>query len=118
MNVKIQTHRFDADKKLLDYVNAKVDKLKTYHDNIVDVEVYLKIDNVVHQIKDKIAEIKVHIPKHVFFVKHESKQFEESFDLALKSIIDQIKSYKEKGNSIQSIEIEQLVDDEDELLND
>ena len=118
MNVKIQTHRFDADKKLLDYVHAKVDKLKTYHDNIVDVEVYLKIDNVVHQIKDKIAEIKVHIPKHIFFVKHESKQFEESFDLALKSIIDQIKSYKEKGNSIQSIELEQLVDDEDEHIND
>ncbi|MFY7885480.1 MAG: HPF/RaiA family ribosome-associated protein, partial [Dolichospermum sp.] len=47
MNVKIQTHRFDADKKLLDYVHAKVDKLKTYHDSIVDVEVYLKIDNVV-----------------------------------------------------------------------
>jgi putative sigma-54 modulation protein len=118
MNVKIQTHRFDADKKLLNYVNAKVDKLKTYHDSIVDVEVYLKIDNVVHQIKDKIAEIKVHIPKHTFFVKHESKQFEESFDLALKSIIDQIKSYKEKGNSIQVANIELIEIDDDELIND
>ena len=118
MNVKIQTHRFDADKKLLDYVNAKVDKLNTYHDSIVDVEVYLKIDNVVHQIKDKIAEIKVHIPKHTFFVKHESKQFEESFDLALKSIIDQIKSYKEKGNTIKIAELELIEVDDDELIND
>ena len=118
MNVKIQTHRFDADKKLLNYVNAKVDKLKTYHDSIVDVEVYLKIDNVVHQSKYKIAEIKVHIPKHTFFVKHESKQFEESFDLALKSIIDQIKSYKEKGNSIQVANIELIEIDDDELIND
>jgi putative sigma-54 modulation protein len=96
MNVQIRTQRFEADKKLIEHVNEKVEKLKTYHDNIVDVEVYLRIDNVVHQIKDKIAEIKVHIPKHTFFVKHESKQFEESFDLALKSLINQIKSHKEK----------------------
>lgn len=96
MNVQIRTQRFDADKKLLEHINEKVEKLKTYHDHIVDVDVYLKVDNVVHQIKDKIAEIKVHIPKHTFFVKHESKMFEESFDLALKSIIDQIKSFKAK----------------------
>ncbi|MBL7755178.1 MAG: ribosome-associated translation inhibitor RaiA [Bacteroidota bacterium] len=96
MNVQIRTQRFDADKKLIAHVNEKVEKLKTYHDAIVDVEVYLKIDNVVHQIKDKIAEIKVHIPKHTFFVKHESKHFEESFDLALKALINQIKHYKEK----------------------
>ena len=96
MNVQIRTHRFDADRKLLDHVNEKVVKLQTYHDNIVDVEVYLKVDNVVHQIKDKIAEIKVHVPKHTFFVKHESKLFEESFDLAMKAVIDQIKSYKDK----------------------
>lgn len=100
MNVQIRTHRFDADKKLLDHVNEKVVKLKTYHDNIVDVEVYLKVDNVVHQIKDKIAEIKVHVPKHTFFVKHESKIFEESFDLALKAVIDQIKSHKLKKTTV------------------
>ena len=96
MNIQIRTQRFDADKKLLTHVNEKVDKLKTYHDNIVDVEVYLKVDNVIHQIKDKIVEIKVHIPKHTFFVKHESKSFEESFDLALKALITQIKGFKEK----------------------
>ncbi|MBL7766492.1 MAG: ribosome-associated translation inhibitor RaiA [Chitinophagaceae bacterium] len=96
MNVQIRTQRFEADKKLIEHVNEKVEKLKTYHDRIVDIEVFLKVDNVVHHIKDKIAEIKVHVPKHTFFVKHESKHFEESFDLALKSLIDQIKSFKEK----------------------
>ena len=99
MNVQIRTQRFEADKKLISHVNEKLEKLKTNHDNIVDVEVYLKVDNVVHQIKDKIAEIKVHVPKHTFFVKHESKHFEESFDLAMKAVIDQIKSYKDKRMS-------------------
>ncbi|MDI9320288.1 MAG: HPF/RaiA family ribosome-associated protein [Phycisphaerales bacterium] len=96
MNIQIQTVHFDADSKLLDHVNKRIDKLKTFHDNILDVEVYLKIDNVVHQVKDKIAEIKVMIPKHTFFVKHESKVFEESFDVAFDALVNQIKKRKEK----------------------
>ena len=96
MNVQIQTVHFDADKRLLAHVSAKMEKLKTFHDKIIDVEVYLKLDNLSQQVRDKVAEIKVHVPKHTFFVKHESKHFEESFDLALKSLIDQIKSFKEK----------------------
>jgi putative sigma-54 modulation protein len=58
--------------------------------------VYLKLDNIVHTIKDKVAEIKVLIPRHEFFVKQSSKSFEESFDSALESIITQIKRQKEK----------------------
>lgn len=96
MNVKIQTVHFNADQKLLDYVAKKSEKLNTYHDRIIKVDVYLKLDNVVHQIKDKVVEIKVQIPKHEFFVKASSKSFEESFDNALDSISNQIKRRKEK----------------------
>lgn len=97
MNLQIQTVRFDADAKLVDHVNQKIQKLATFYDRIVSVEVYLKLDNIAHQIKDKIAEIKVHIPRHDFFVKHESKSFEESFDLAFASLVTQIKRQKEKN---------------------
>jgi putative sigma-54 modulation protein len=96
MNIQIQTVHFDADSKLLDHVNKRIEKLKTFHDNILDIEVYLKLDNVVHQVKDKVAEIKVLVPKHTFFVKHESKVFEESFDAAFDALINQIKKRKEK----------------------
>ncbi len=96
MNVNIQTVRFDADQKLIEYVTKKVEKLNTYHDKIIRADVYLKLDNVVHNIKDKVAEIKVQIPKHELFVKASSKSFEESFDNALDSIINQIKRKKEK----------------------
>ncbi len=96
MNVNIQTVHFDADSKLTDYVSRKVQKLTTFHDRIIKVDVYLKLDNVVHQIKDKIAEIRVHVPRHEFFVKVSSKSFEESFDNALESVTNQIKRKKEK----------------------
>ncbi len=96
MNVNIQTVHFDADAKLVEYVNRKLQKLNTFHDRIIKVEVFLKLDNVVHQIKDKIAEISVHVPRHQFFVKASSKSFEESFEEAFDSLINQIKRKKEK----------------------
>ncbi len=96
MNVKIQTVRFETDLKLEEYVTKKLEKLNTFHDRIIKVDVFLKLDNVVHTIKDKIAEIRVHVPKHDFFVKASSKSFEESFDTALESIVSQIKRKKEK----------------------
>src|SRR6195256_5244192 len=96
MNVNIQSVRFDADTRLVEYINRKLEKLSTFHDRIIKVSVFLKLDNVVHTIKDKIAEIRVHIPRHDFFVKSTSKSFEESFDDALGSMLTQIKKNKEK----------------------
>ena len=96
MNLQIHAVRFTADTKLIEHVQEKAKKLSTFHDKIVEIEVFIKLDNVVHNIKDKIAEIKVHVPKHTFFVKSESKTFEESFDTAYKALINQIKHKKEK----------------------
>ena len=75
MNVQIQSVHFDADRKLLDHVQKKLEKLSTFHDRIVNVEVYLKLDNLVHNIKDKVAEIKVYVPKHSFFCKTPKQNF-------------------------------------------
>jgi len=96
MNVNIQTVHFDADEKLIEYVNRKLEKLETFHDRIIKVDVYLKLDNVVHTIKDKIAEIRVHVPRSNFFVKSTTKSFESSFDEAFDSLVTQIKRKKEK----------------------
>lgn len=96
MNINIQTQRFVADSKLVAYIEKKLEKLNQFHDRIVKVEVFLVLDNVVHKIKDKVVELQVFIPKHNFFVKHSSKSFEESFDIALDSLINQMKRKKEK----------------------
>ena len=96
MNVQIQTVHFDADEKLLEHVQKRIDKLKTFHDKITGVEVFLRLDNLSQKVKDKVAEIKVSIPKKSLFAKHESKVFEESFDEAFDSLVVQIKKSKEK----------------------
>ncbi len=96
MNVKIQTVHFDADSRLVEYVTKKMTKLSTFHDRIIKVDVFLKLDNVVHKIKDKVAEISVQVPRHHFFVKCSSKSFEESFDSAFESLVNQVKKKKDK----------------------
>jgi putative sigma-54 modulation protein len=96
MNVNIETVHFTADARLIDHVNKKLSKLTTFHDRIIRTDVFLKLDNVAHNIKDKIAEIRIYVPRHSFFVKATSKSFQESFDSALDSVVNQLKKQKEK----------------------
>ena len=96
MTVNIHSVHFDADSKLKEHVQKKIGKLTTYYDRIIKVDVFLKLDNVVHQIKDKVAEIKIGIPRHEIFVKASSKSFEESFDDAFESVCTKLIREKEK----------------------
>lgn len=96
MNINIHASHFDADSKLTEYIETKLSKLEQFHERITKVDVFLKLDNVMHNIKDKVVEIRVHVPRHDFFVKHGCKSFEEAFDSALDSVITQIKRKKEK----------------------
>ncbi|MEK0422339.1 MAG: hypothetical protein RLZ95_249 [Bacteroidota bacterium] len=96
MNINIHTVHFDADEKLLDFVGKKIEKLATFHDRITRVDVFLKLDNLVHAIKDKVVEINIHVPKQNCFVKSSSKSFEESFEQAFESVTNQLKKKKEK----------------------
>lgn len=96
MTVTIHNVHFEADVKLIEHVNKKISKLENHHDRIMKVDVFLKLDNVMHQIKDKVAEIRVKIPRHELFVKQSTKSFEEAFDMALDSMLIQLKKVKEK----------------------
>lgn len=96
MNVNIQTVHFDADRRLIEHIERKLDKIRSFFERITSVDVFLKIDNPAHHIKDKVAEIRIQVPQHHFFVKQVSKSFEESFDSAYESVIAQIKRHKER----------------------
>jgi putative sigma-54 modulation protein len=96
MTVHVQAVHFDADKKLVEFITKKIQKLAQYHDRIIKVDVILNLDNVKHAIKDKVAEIRVHVPRADFFVKSTSKSFEASFEEAFDALIQQIKRKKER----------------------
>ena len=95
MNIKINSVRFDADQKLIDHVNKKVNKLGQFFDGIIGAEVFLRLENVQDD-ENKIAEIKLLIPGNDLFVKKQSKTFEEAINKAVESLNRQVTKYKQK----------------------
>lgn len=96
MTVKIQSIHFDADAKLLNFVESKVGKLNTYSNTIIDSEVMLRLDKSSSH-ENKIAEIKLLVPGNDLFAKRQCKSFEEATDQAVEAIRRQLKKQKEKA---------------------
>ena len=95
MDIKIHSIHFDADQKLLNFINEKVEKLQQYHDNIVAVEVFLRLDKNDSR-ENKLTEIKVLIPGKELFAKKKCSSFEEATDLTTEALRRQINKYKGK----------------------
>ena len=95
MNVVIHPVHFDASEQLVDFINKKLQKLEIFFDKIVETEVFLKLGTR-QNVKDKIVEIKVHVPGKTLFVTKTAKSFEESTDLALHTIAEQLKKQKQR----------------------
>ena len=95
MDIKINSVRFDADQKLIDHVNKKVNKLGLFFDGIIGAEVFLRLENVQDD-ENKIAEVKLLIPGNDLFVKKQSKTFEEAVNKAVDTLNRQVTKYKEK----------------------
>ena len=94
MNLQIHSIKFDADKKLLDFVQKKVDKLETFSDRIVDGEVFLKLNN--SGIDNKTAEIILNLPGDQLFSESSSRTFEVAIDEATEALKSQIRKARKK----------------------
>ncbi len=95
MKIRVQSIHFNADKKLLEFIQKKVDKLDQFFDQIISGEVYLKLENVEDE-ANKISEIKLIVPGGTMFAKEQCKTFEEATDLAMESLRKQITKHKDK----------------------
>lgn len=95
MKIRVQSIHFNADKKLLEFIQKKVDKLDQFFDQIISGEVYLKLENVEDE-ANKISEIKLIVPGGTMFAKEQCKSFEEATDLAIESLKKQITKHKDK----------------------
>ena len=94
MKLQIHSIHFDADQKLIDFIQKKADKLETFYDRIVDGEVFLRINN--SGIENKTVEIKLNIPGNQLFAKEEAKSFEEATDEAIEALRRQVRKIKVK----------------------
>jgi putative sigma-54 modulation protein len=95
MSTKVHSVHFDADIKLINFINNKVSKLSLFFDNIVASEVFLRLDKAQDK-SNKIAEVRLVLPGKELFAKKQSKTFEEATDLAVEALRRQVRRYKGK----------------------
>lgn len=99
MNVNIQSIRFKADQKLLDYMEKKYSKLGKYFDNIVDLNIRLSLERT-GQVQDKIVELALKVPGETLLSKSSEKTFEKAFDETFEHMKRLIHKYKEKKRGL------------------
>lgn len=95
MKVNVHAVNFNVDRKLIGYVQDRLNRLEKYYDRVVNSDVYFKLDNTSEK-QNKIAEIKITVPGDEFIVKKQCKSFEEAVELAADSMERLLMKRKEK----------------------
>ncbi|HJA98924.1 MAG TPA: ribosome-associated translation inhibitor RaiA [Candidatus Alistipes avicola] len=95
MKVQIQSVKFDADKKLVEFVEHKMDKLDRFAERVTGANVILKLDKD-HEQGNKVATISLALPGHDLVAENRAKTFEEAVDLSIEAIKRQIDKAKGK----------------------
>ncbi len=96
MNVQIQSVKFDADKKLIEFVELKMSKLDRFADRATGAEVILKLDKD-HEKGNKVATITLRMPGDELVAEGRSQRFEEAVDEAIDALKRQLEKFKEKA---------------------
>lgn len=95
MKVHTQSVNFTADRKLVNFIQKRMDKLDSFYDRVIHSDVFLKVENTSEK-ENKIVEVKVHVPGDEFVVKKQCKSFEEAVDNAASSLERVLLKRKEK----------------------
>jgi putative sigma-54 modulation protein len=95
--MKLQVHsiHFNADIKLINFIQRKLDKLETFYDRMVDGEVFLRLNNEGKE--NKTVEIKLRVPGNNLFAVEKARTFEEATDLAADALRAQLTKFKDKA---------------------
>ncbi len=100
MDINVKTVNFDADKKLIEFVNNKVEKLEKYFDGIIRSDVVLNFNKSKKKFtENKEAKITLEVPGNDLFAEKEAVTFEEAVDLTIDALEKQIKKHKGKLRS-------------------
>lgn len=95
MKVNLNAVGFSVDRKLVDFIQIKMDKIERYYDRVVDADVYLKLENTSDK-ENKVVDIRVNIPGNDIAVSKQARTFEEAVDNSCDAIERLLIKHKEK----------------------
>ena len=95
MEIRIQSLKFDADQKLLDFVEKKVSKIGKFDDQITGVEVVLSL---LEKPDNKDVKLIVHIPGGSQVIERNAKTFEEAVNDCADAMKEKLTRHTERKN--------------------
>ena len=93
MEIRIKSLKFDADQKLLDYVEKKVSKLSRFSDHLDEVEVTLSLLN---EPDNKEVKIQTRVYGQDLLIERSASTFEDAVSVAVDLMKEKIVRTKEK----------------------
>ena len=91
--INVKSLKFNADEKLLDYIDKKFGKLEKYFDNMGDIDVTLSL---LPDAENKCVKLQTHIPGEDMVIERQAHTFEEAVTEAADALKEKIVRAKEK----------------------
>lgn len=95
MEIRIQSIQFDATNQLRDFIQKKVSKLERFYEDIIKVEVTLKVVKPKTS-TNKEASVKVTVKNEELYSDKTCDTFEQAVDECIDALGKQLVKYKEK----------------------
>ena len=93
MEIKIKSLKFDADQKLVDFVEKKVSKLEKFYEGLETVEVIMSL---LQEPDNKKVKIMTHVPGQELVIERNAKSFEDAVTECADAMKEKLTRYKEK----------------------
>lgn len=93
MEIRVQSIKFDADQRLLDFVEKKLGKLEKFYDAVTGVDVALSL---LPEHDNKNVKVQVNIPGGTIVVEKNAKTFEDAVVDCADILKDKLVRVKEK----------------------
>ena len=93
MEIRVQSLKFDADQKLLEFVQKKVSKIERFDETITNVDVTLSL---LERPENKNVKIQAYVPGETLVIERAATSFEEAVNDAVDAMKEKIVRSKEK----------------------
>lgn len=95
MEINIKSLKFDADQKLIAFVEKKVARLEKFHDGVSTVEVILSL---LSEPVNKSVKLMIHVPGEEMIIERNAKTFEDAVTECVDAMKEKLTRAKEKRN--------------------
>ena len=95
MNLTISGHHLEVTPAIRDYVAGKLDRVKRHFDQVINVNVIMQVEKLVHRV-----EATLHVRGHDFHAHSEDGNMYAAIDLLADKLDRQIVKHKEKTGNV------------------